>query len=78
MPDGSIEEQKTVKENDGRETRTVIKKNGNECLTITTIRHPDGREERQESNECPQVRQFNSTIRQFNGDSIIDKLLRIN
>ena len=48
------------------------------CIIFFYSRHPDGREERQESNECPQVRQFNSTIRQFSGDSIIDKLLRIN
>ena len=81
MPDGSIEELKTVKDNEGRETITVTKKNNEECLTITTIRHPDGREERHESNECPQIQQFRSTMRQFNNgnsisDSIIDKWRR--
>ena len=61
---------------EGRETITVTKKTGEECLTIKTIKHPDGREERIESNECPQMKQFSSTLKQYNGDSLIDKWLR--
>jgi len=64
MPDGSMEEHQTVKDNEGRETVTVTKKTGEECLTIKTIKHPDGREERIESNECPQMKQFSSTLKQ--------------
>ena len=60
----------------GRETVTVTKKTGEECLTIKTMKHPDGREERIESNECPQMKQFSSTLKQYNGDSLIDKWLR--
>merc|ERR1712150_12433 len=76
MPDGSMEEHQTVKDNEGRETVTVTKKTGEECLTIKTIKHPDGREERIESNECPQMKQFSSTLKQYNGDSLIDEWLR--
>merc|ERR1712226_1517259 len=76
MPDGSMEEHQTVKDDEGRETVTVTKKTGEECLTIKTVKHPDGREERIESNECPQMKQFSSTLKQYNGDSLIDKWLR--
>ena len=50
-----------TKDNEGRETTTVIKKSGEDCYTVTTIKHPDGREERQESNSCSQLNDFGSS-----------------
>jgi len=64
LQDGSIEEKQVTKDNEGRETTTVIKKSGEDCYTVTTIKHPDGREERQESNSCPQLNDFS---RSFSG-----------
>jgi len=78
LPDGSTEETKVIKDNEGRETTTVAKKNGEECFTVTTIRHPDGREERHESNACPQLKNFSRSIRQMpnHDDSLVDRLFR--
>ena len=45
----------------GRETTTVLKYSGEDCYTVTTIKHPDGREERQESNSCSQLNDFGSS-----------------
>ena len=45
----------------GRETTTVLKYFGEDCYTVTTIKHPDGREERQESNSCSQLNDFGSS-----------------
>ena len=78
--DGSIEEKQVTKDNEGRETTTVIKKSGEDCYTVTTIKHPDGREERQESNSCPQLNDFS---RSFSGqlgslarESIVDRIFK--
>ena len=80
FPDGSIEEKQVTKDNEGRETTTVIKKSGEDCYTVTTIKHPDGREERQESNSCPQLNDFS---RSFSGqlgslarESIVDRIFK--
>ena len=69
-----------TKDNEGRETTTVIKKSGEDCYTVTTIKHPDGREERQESNSCPQLNDFS---RSFSGqlgslarESIVDRIFK--
>ena len=53
-----------TKDNEGRETTKVIKRSGEDCYTVTTIKHPDGREEREESNICPKLNDFNRTFRQ--------------
>ena len=78
--DGSIEEKQVTKDNEGRETTTVIKKFGEDCYTVTTIKHPDGREERQESNSCPQLNDFS---RSFSGqlgslarESLVDRIFK--
>ena len=78
--DGSIEEKQVTKDNEGRETTTVIKKSGEDCYTVTTIKYPDGREERQESNSCPQLNDFS---RSFSGqlgslarESIVDRIFK--
>ena len=78
--DGSIEEKQVTKDNEGRETTTVTKKSGEDCYTVTTIKHPDGREERQESNSCPQLNDFS---RSFSGqlgslarESIVDRIFK--
>ena len=73
LPDGSVEEHTTVKDHEGRETSTVTKKTGEECMTATTIIHPDGKVERHESNTCPQLQEFG---RLQIGESIMDKLFR--
>ena len=69
-----------TKDNEGRETTTVIKKSGEDCYTVTTIKHPDGREERQESNSCPQLNDFS---RSFSGqlgnlarESLVDRIFK--
>lgn len=49
LPDGRIEEHKTVKDSDGRETTTVTKRFGDQSHTVTTIKHPDGTEEHREN-----------------------------
>jgi hypothetical protein len=81
LPDGSIEKQSVVRDNEGRETTTVTQSNGEDCLTITSIRHPDGREERREDNSCSELNSFNTTRRQMPRlfdrsklDSLMDKL----
>jgi len=78
LPDGSIEEKQVTKDNEGRETTKVIKRSGEDCYTITTIKHPDGREESEESNICPRLNDFNRTFRQQTGDqeSLVDKIFR--
>ena len=76
--DGSSEEKKVTKDNEGRETTKVIKRSGEDCYTVTTIKHPDGREEREESNICPKLNDFNRTFKQQFGDqeSLVDKIFR--
>ena len=78
--DGSIEEKQVTKDNEGRETTTVIKKSGEDCYTVTTIKHPDGREERQESNSCPQLndfsRSFSVQLGSLARESIVDRIFK--
>ncbi len=77
LPDGSVEQHRVVKDNEGRETTTVTKKNGEDCITVTTIKHPDGKEERHESNSCAELNDFSMTIRQLprqDDDSIIEEI----
>jgi len=78
LSDGSSEEKQVTKDNEGRETTKVIKRSGEDCYTVTTIKHPDGREEKEESNICPKLNDFNRTFRQQIGDqeSLVDKIFR--
>ena len=73
-----MEEKQVTKDNEGRETTKVIKRSGEDCYTVTTIKHPDGREEREESNICPKLNDFNRTFRQQIGDQepLVDKIFR--
>lgn len=46
LPDGSVEEHSSARESDGTERVTVTRRLGDHSQTETTLRHPDGTEER--------------------------------
>ena len=79
LPDGSMEQTRITKDSEGKEITTVTKKNGEDCLTVTTIKHPDGRQEQHESNACSELNDFKFGMqRQLpnQDEDLVDRLFR--
>ena len=76
--DGTTEQKKTIKNSDGSHTEVLTRKNGDECHTTTTITQADGTRTVEETNACPEMNEFNLSVRMRMPDesSLFDKIFK--